>query len=462
MQIKIFNSSTKQKEEFIPINKKNILMYVCGPTVYSYPHLGNARSVVIYDLLFRVLDSIFPKVTYVRNITDIDDKINKAAKDKNTSIQNLTEKFIKIFHQDMDAIGILRPTIEPKATEAIDEMIKMIQILIENNHAYVESGHVLFDVNSYKNYGKLSNRSLDDMVSGSRVEVQNYKRNPLDFVLWKPASNDDDISAIFDSPWGRGRPGWHIECSAMSNKFLGSDFDIHGGGADLKFPHHDNEIAQSICCYPSSKHAKYWVHNGFLTVNGEKMSKSLGNFITIRDLLKKDIEGVVIRYLLLSTHYRKPLDFNNKSLDDAKKAIDKFYNAIGDCESNIDSSEYNNKYLREIEAALCDDLNSPVAFSILHKIVKDIKKEKDLKQESILKQNLLDSLDFLGLKRVKIIKNNKEVDKDYIEEQIEVRKQAKIDRNWTLSDKIRDDLLENFNIILEDGQNGEMNWKIKK
>ncbi len=377
MNLKIFNSISKEKEDFQPLDPANISMYVCGPTVYSYPHLGNARSVVIYDLLFRLLKEIFPKVTYVRNITDVDDKINKAAKDQNISIQELTAKFINIFEQDMSDIGVLKPTIEPKATENISEMINMIQILIDNGHAYESEGHVLFDVNSYKDYGKLSNRSLDDMISGSRVEVQDYKRNPLDFVLWKPSDINDDDSAIFDSPWSRGRPGWHIECSAMSNKFLGNDFDIHGGGADLKFPHHDNEIAQSICCHPKSNHAKYWVHNGFLTVNGEKMSKSLGNFITVRDLLHKNTEGVVIRYLLLSTHYRKPLDFNDKALSDAKKAIDKFYNVINFSEiAQIDKSKYQNPFLQDVYKALCDDLNSPVAFAILHKIVKDIKKRR--------------------------------------------------------------------------------------
>ncbi len=467
MKIKLFNSLSKIKEDFEPQNPQNVKIYVCGPTVYNYPHLGNARSVVIYDLLFRLFQKTFPKVTYVRNITDVDDKINLAAKERKISIQELTKEFIDIFHHDMGKLNVLNPTIEPRATDNIDAMIKMIQNLIENGNAYESENHVLFDVTSYKEYGKLSNRYLDDMIAGVRVETRDYKKNPLDFVLWKPASKDDDKSSIFDSPWGKGRPGWHIECSAMSDKFLGQNFDIHGGGADLKFPHHDNEIAQSICANKGSKHAKYWVHNGFLTVNGEKMSKSLGNFITVRDLLDKNISGIVIRYLLLMSHYHKPLDFSDKALDTAQKAIDKFYEIINEFKDNLgDSKSQKNKYLLEIQEALSDDLNSPIAFAVLHKLAKDVHKEENLDKKLQLVRNLTESLEFLGLLEKNYKNNlqkndNNEVAESYILQQIELRKQAKKDKNWQLCDKIRDDLLLNFNVILEDKPDGTVFWKIK-
>ncbi len=463
--MRIYNSLSKEKEDFIPLNKDNVTIYVCGPTVYSYPHLGNARSVVVYDLLFRLFKSIFPKVTYVRNITDVDDKINIAAKEKKISIQNLTKEFISIFHEDMDKLHVLKPTFEPRATDNIKEMIEMIKTLIKNGNAYENEGHILFDVKSFKDYGRLSNRSLDDMIAGSRIEQQSYKKNPFDFVLWKPSSNDDDISAVFDSPWGKGRPGWHIECSAMSDKFLGKDFDIHGGGADLKFPHHDNEIAQSVCSNKGSKHARYWVHNGFLTVNGEKMSKSLGNFITVRDLLKKDIDGVVIRYLLLSTHYRKPLDFSDNALEVAQKAIDKFYDIIDEFRDELlNVKDSQNNYLTQIKEALSDDLNSPIGVSILHKIVKDFKKEQDQNNKLKLACNLLNCLDFIGIydkNYQKDLQKDNNIEESYILEQIELRKQAKKDKNWQLCDKIRDDLIAKFNVILEDSPDGEVKWKIK-
>src|SRR3989338_816958 len=325
MAIRIFNTLTKKEEIVDLLDPTCLKMYVCGPTVYDRPHLGNARSAVVYDMFFRFFSKVFAKVIYVRNITDVDDKINNAAKERQISIQELTKEIIKLFHQDLDALNVLRPSLEPKATDNIPEMIKMIEELIENGNAYVSAGHVLFDVKSYKNYGELSNRNLDEMIAGARIEVEKYKKDPLDFVLWKSADEDDDISSVFASPWGKGRPGWHIECSAMSVKYLGKNFDIHGGGADLQFPHHENEIAQSRCAYSSSIYAKYWIHNGFLTVNGEKMSKSLKNFITVFDLLQKGEKGIVIRYLLLATHYRKPLDFSEKSLHDAQKSIEKFY-----------------------------------------------------------------------------------------------------------------------------------------
>ena len=462
--IKLFNSLTKNKEVFIPIDAGNIKIYVCGPTVYDRPHIGNARSIVIYDLWFRLFLNVFPKVTYIRNITDVDDKINAASLAKNIPIGQLTSEVLKLFYQDISVLNVLPPSYEPKATEHIAEMILMIKKLIENGHAYVSENHVLFDVKSYKNYGQLSNRNIDEMIAGSRVELASYKNDPLDFVLWKPAGANDDASSVFESPWGNGRPGWHIECSAMSNKYLGANFDIHGGGADLQFPHHENEIAQSKCANPSSFYAKYWVHNGFLTVNGEKMSKSLNNFFTIKDLLNKNIPPMATRYLLLSTHYRKPLDFNDKALFDAKKSIEKFYSVIGDCVLRNDGTE--NAYLNQITEHLSDDLNTPLAFSLLHEMVKSIKNfgknSADNTKENLI-QNFIQCLDFLGLYDVnyflELPKNSDEdnVDENYILEKIAARKVAKANKNWAEADAIRKELLER-NVILEDVVGGETKW----
>jgi len=458
MLIKLFNSLTKTKETFVPLDANNIKIYVCGPTVYNRPHIGNARSIVIYDLWFRLFSKIFPKVTYVRNITDVDDKINAEALAKNISIQSLTGEILKLFYQDILALNVLPPTFEPKATEHIGDMVKMIETLIENGNAYVSDGHVLFDVKSYDKYGELSNRNIDDMISGSRVEVANYKKDPLDFVLWKPADTDDDISSVFDSPWGKGRPGWHIECSAMSNKYLGNNFDIHGGGSDLQFPHHENEIAQSKCANQNSIYAKYWVHNGFLTVNGEKMSKSLNNFFTIKDLLDKDISPLAIRYLLLATHYRKPLDFNDKAVLDAQKSIEKFYSVIGNYQKIAKENLGDNLYLNQIIEALSDDLNSPLAFSILHEIVKSIKHSEGLEKQKLI-SNLVECLDFLGLFDANYFSKSEQndVDENYVLEKMAARKAAKLQKNWAEADAIRNELLDK-NIVIEDIAGGEAKW----
>ncbi len=457
LKIKIFDTLSHSQALITTIEKDHLKMYVCGPTVYDRPHLGNARSVVIYDLFFRFFKEVFAKVTYVRNITDVDDKINAAAKSQNVSIQSLTTKIIEFFYQDIDALNVLRPTFEPKATENISEVIEMIKKLLANGFAYESHNHILFDVKSYKDYGKLANRNLDEMIAGSRIEVADYKKNPLDFVLWKPSNIGDDISSIFESPWGKGRPGWHIECSAMSSKYLGSDFDVHGGGADLQFPHHENEIAQSRCANLGSNFAKFWIHNGFLTVNGEKMSKSLKNFITVRDLLDKDISGIVIRYFLISSHYRKPLDFNQKSLEDAKKSIEKFY-AVLDIEliSNIDKECLPLAILE----CLADDLNISKAIALIHEMVKEIKTSNDLK----LKKELAATLDFLGLIDVKFFnKKTKlgDVDEDYINIQIELRLKAKQEKNFQKADEIRNELLSK-NIILEDVGRDKTIWNYKK
>jgi cysteinyl-tRNA synthetase len=456
LQIKLFNTLSGKEETLHTIDLNHLKMYVCGPTVYDRPHLGNARSVVIYDLFFRFFKQVFPKVTYVRNITDVDDKINNAAKNQGISIQNLTQKITEFFYEDIGALNVLRPTFEPRATDHISEMIVMIEALIKNGHAYVNQGHVLFDVASYKDYGQLSNRNLDEMIAGSRVEIAAYKKNPLDFVLWKPADSDDDISSVFESPWGNGRPGWHIECSAMSLKYLGSDFDIHGGGADLQFPHHENEIAQSRCAKPHSHFAHFWIHNGFLTVNGEKMSKSLKNFITVRDLLDQKKSGVAIRYLLLSSHYRKPLDFNEKLLADSARTIEKFYSVL---DESIIVESLKTEVPQEVLEFLADDLNISKISAFLHEMVKEIKSNDDEK----LKYKLARSLDFLGLLDINFFNKkdySAEIPEEKVNEAIEMRLKFKTEKNFAKADEIRQNLLSQ-GVVLEDISGNKTLWKRK-
>ncbi|MDG1883680.1 MAG: cysteine--tRNA ligase, partial [Alphaproteobacteria bacterium] len=354
-KINLYNTLDRKLTVFNPIDSSNVRMYACGPTVYDYIHIGNARPLVVFDVLVRVLRTLYPKVTYVRNITDIDDKINNRALEKNISISDLTEETIKNFHIDCKSLGNLKPDEEPKATDHIDEIIDMIKKLISAGFAYVSSGHVLFSVVKYKKYGALSGRSLDDMISGSRVEVAAYKENPGDFVLWKPS-----VESLpgWNSPWGRGRPGWHIECSAMSKKYLGDQFDIHAGGLDLIFPHHEKEIAQSCCANNSDVMANFWLHNGYVTLDGEKMSKSLGNFTTINKLLL-DFDGESIRYALLQGHYRAPLSFSNKTLTEAKKSLSRLYRSVDGFEINGDPDQ-------EIMEYLYQDLNTPKALARAH------------------------------------------------------------------------------------------------
>ncbi len=464
MAIKIFNTLSKSEEELHAVTPDHVSLYVCGPTVYDRPHLGNARSAIIYDMFFRLFLQSYKEVKYVRNITDVDDKINKAAKKRGIDIKTLTDEFIDYYHKDMAELQVLRPNHEPRATEHIIEMIEIIQKLIDNGHAYVSEGHVLFDVKSYDEYGKLSRRDTEEMISGARVEVADFKRDPLDFVLWKPALEGDDKSTIFDSPWSSGRPGWHIECSAMSRKFLGENFDIHGGGADLQFPHHENEIAQSKCAHKDSHYAKYWIHNGFLTVNGEKMSKSLKNFISVCDLLEKGENGVVIRLALLSSHYRKPLDFNDKLLADSGKAIVKFYS----CFDEDDLLQYKNdrtniaamksQFLPEIVKILSDDLNLPMAIAYLHQIAKKIDKN-DQRQRF----NFIELLDFVGLydENFFATKNkDAKITEDEILQLIAVRKEAKQNKDYAKADQVRDQL-KNLGVAIEDKAGGETIWKFE-
>ncbi|WP_421907067.1 cysteine--tRNA ligase [Mameliella sp.] len=398
MNIRFTNSRTRKKEDFHPIDPDNVRMYVCGPTVYDRAHLGNARPVLVFDVLFRLLRHVYgpDHVTYVRNFTDVDDKINATAlKRKEAGAEGTLEELVRErsdetigwYHADMDALGALRPTQEPRATEFIDQMIAMIADLIDKGHAYAAEGHVLFSVESYAQYGALSGRSVEDMIAGARVEVAPYKKNPMDFVLWKPSS--DDLPG-WDSPWGRGRPGWHIECSAMSHALLGETFDIHGGGNDLTFPHHENEIAQSKCAHPEGDFARVWLHNEMLQVEGKKMSKSLGNFFTVRDLLDQGIPGEVIRFVMLSTHYRKPMDWTEKKREEAEATLRKWRDLAN-------SANPGGEVDKTVLAALCDDLNTWGAIAALHKRAKEIEKRQaeDVSQAEI--DNFAASAQILGL-----------------------------------------------------------------
>jgi len=363
MQVKLTNTKTRRKEVFEPIDPANVRMYVCGPTVYDRAHLGNARPAVVFDMLFRLLREVYgpEHVTYVRNITDVDDKINARAAETGRSIREITDETSGWYLEDMAALGTLPPTHVPRATEYIPQMVAMIETLIERGHAYAAEGHVLFDVRSYGAYGALSGRSVDDMIAGARVEVAPYKRDPMDFVLWKPSEAD---LPGWDSPWGRGRPGWHIECSAMSHELLGETFDIHGGGNDLQFPHHENEIAQSCCAHPAGEFARVWMHNEMLQVEGKKMSKSLGNFFTVRDLLDKGVPGEVIRFVFLGTHYSKPMDWTEKKAAEAAGVLRKWRAAVAGIEPAPAASP-------SVIAPLADDLNTPGAISALHGLYRD-------------------------------------------------------------------------------------------
>jgi len=436
MSLRLFNTLTKSKDEFAPIDAKNVRMYVCGPTVYDFAHIGNARPVIVFDVLFRLLRHIYgdAHVTYVRNITDVDDKINARAAERGVSIRTLTEETARIYEEDVAALGNLPPSVTPRATEHIPQMLRIIEHLIAAGHAYAADGHVLFDVSSKADYGKLSRRSLDEMIAGSRVEVAPYKKNPMDFVLWKPS---DDALPGWDSPWGRGRPGWHIECSAMAGEYLGETFDIHGGGIDLQFPHHENEIAQSEGAHHGHPLAKVWMHNGFLQVEGEKMSKSLGNFYTIRDLLA-DWPGEVLRFNMLRTHYRQPIDFTLAGLRESWKTLERWYEVT---EPLVDPAPDG-----EFFAALSDDLNTPAAIASLHQA------------DEVA---LAGGLGFLGFSNVQLkLAAKQQVDTVAIAAAIEARKAAKAAKNFAESDRIRDELLAK-GIVLKDGPQGTV-WEIKK
>jgi len=455
--LQLYNSLTRRKEVFEPIDPTHVRMYVCGPTVYDLAHIGNARPVVVFDVLYRLLKRLYPKVTYVRNITDVDDKIIDAARRTGEPIDQITARTTRAFHEDMAALGALPPDVEPRATQHIGQMIRMIETLIARGHAYVAEGHVLFSVPSMPDYGKLSGRSRDELIAGARVEVAPYKKDPADFVLWKPSTVDQPG---WDSPWGRGRPGWHIECSAMSETHLGETFDIHGGGHDLIFPHHENEIAQSECAHGGKPFVKYWVHNGYLVVNGEKMSKSLGNFFTVRELLAK-APGEAIRLLLLKTHYRGPLDFTEDGLRQAKGELDRFYTALRNAADVIPEG---GDLPTGIMDALEDDLNTPLAIAYLHEMARDLNAERDPKRRARFKANLLHGGHLLGLLNAAPEQwfrwqpeGAETISEDEIERLIAARVAARKARNFKEADRIRDDLKAR-GIILEDTPQGTI-WK---
>ena len=446
--LQLTNSLSRKKEVFKPINPNKVSLYACGPTVYDNPHVGNARSLVVFDVLFRVLKAIYgPNVNYVRNITDVDDKIIEVSKRNKKDINEITSDVTKVFHENCKSLNCLKPTVEPKATEHIKEMIEMSSSLISKGFAYENKGHVYFSVNSFKNYGKLSNKNLEELKAGSRVEVSDLKKNPMDFVLWKPSDNDDPG---WDSPWGRGRPGWHLECSVMSEKYLGKNFDIHGGGLDLIFPHHENEIAQSCSNNSSDSFANYWVHNGFVTFNKEKMSKSLGNIITISQAVKK-YSGEVVRLALLSAHYSQPLDWNDELLQNQKNTIDKWYNLY---------EETKDEDILDISETLLDDLNTPGFIAKIHELYNNAN-NGDKKSKSLFNNacKLIGLFNTSKEKWENIKKSNIKVSEDYILKKITERTKAKKDKNFTLADQIRKDLLDK-GILIED-QKDKTVWKLK-
>lgn len=457
--IKIYNSLTRTKEDFVPVNADNVRVYACGPTVYNIAHIGNARMAVVFDLFTRVLRVLYPKVTYASNITDVEDKIMDAARESGETIEFITRKYERIYNEDMAALGVIRPDVQPRATEHIPQMIDLMEQMIARNHAYVAEGHVLFSVPSFPPYGGLSGRSRDNQIAGARVEVAPYKRDPADFVLWKPSTPDQ---VGWDSPWGRGRPGWHIECSAMAEKHLGLPIDVHGGGADLKFPHHENEIAQSCCAHGHSDLAffsRYWMHNGFVTVEGEKMSKSLGNFTTARDLIEQGIPGETLRYALLSAHYRQPLDWTHQGIESAQKSLDKFYRILADLSSVPDVGGAVPDAMLD---ALCDDLNSPKAYAELNALAKMAAESKTPESKAAFKTsaNLMgfltaDPATWLAQKTI-----SSDIDAAWVEGLLSERAEAKKSKNFARADAIRAELTAK-GITIEDTQQGTK-WSVTK
>ena len=441
------NNLSNKKEKFVPIDEKNIGMYVCGPTVYDDPHIGNARPIVIFDILFKILKNKYSSVTYVRNITDVDDKIIKSSNEKKISISDLTQTVIKSFSEDCNYLNCEIPTAQPKATEHIDLMIEMVSELIKKGFAYENNKHVYFEVKKFDDYGQLSNKKLEELIAGSRIEVSDNKKNSEDFVLWKPSLENEPS---WDSPWGKGRPGWHLECSAMSKKFLGNEFDIHGGGIDLIFPHHENEIAQSRCANDTKVFANYWLHNAFITMSNEKMAKSQGNILKIKDFRGK-VSGQVLRLALISAHYKQPLDWNDKLLDDCQNTIDKWYNAYLPSNKELED---------EIIQPLYDDINTPGYIANLHKLYDKANKGNDAD-----KQIFNSACNFIGLLQetkeewLDYKKGKIDISETEIENKIELRNKARADKNYAEADNIRDYLLDK-GVLIED-KDGKTIWKFK-
>ncbi|QHS09516.1 cysteine--tRNA ligase [Sinimarinibacterium sp. NLF-5-8] len=456
--MQLHNTLTGTKQPFVPLDPQRVTMYVCGPTVYSYAHIGNARPAVVFDVLSRLLRRNYPQVVYVRNITDIDDKINAAAAKEGVDISVITNRYAAIYHDDMAALGVLPPDHAPRVTQHLPQIIQMIERLIENGHAYAAEGHVLFHTLSFKDYGQLSGRDEQSLMAGARIEVAPYKKHAGDFVLWKPSSADQPG---WDSPWGRGRPGWHIECSAMAEALLGETIDIHGGGHDLIFPHHENEIAQSTCAHGGKPFARYWLHNGFLNVDSQKMSKSIGNVLLVHELLKH-MPGEVIRLVLLTGHYRQPVDWNDEVVAEARKKLDRLYGALRELEdvqpaANVSAPE---GFVRALE----DDLNTPMALAELFELARAANKARDAAEKAQIKAQMLDAGQLLGLLQqnpAAWFSHAPAADDAPTAEQIEAllaeRLRARQNRQWGESDRIRDDLKAR-GVLVEDGKDGQR-WR---
>ena len=457
--LSLYNSLSKQKDVFTPLDPARVTMYVCGPTVYSYAHIGNARPAVVFDLLSRLLRRLYPNVVYARNITDIEDKIMIAAKEQGVEISEITDKFARIYREDMGSLGVLTPDLEPKATDHIDQMISMMERLIAQGNAYEAEGHVLFHVPSYEGYGRLSRRAQDEMEAGARVEVAPYKKDASDFVLWKPSS-DDQVG--WDSPWGRGRPGWHIECSAMIEAHLGDTIDIHGGGIDLQFPHHENELAQSCCAHGGKEFARFWMHNGFVNIEKEKMSKSVGNVLLVHNLLD-EAPGEAIRLALLNGHYRQPLDWTAEALKQSKAMLDRLYGALRALQ-DVEAVASHDTVPAGVMAALLDDLNTPKALSELFALAKQANQAETLEDKVRLKQALLSAGQLMGLLGQDADAwfeegaGSANIDGAEIDALVESRLVARQNKDFAEADRIRDALTER-GIIIEDGAGGAK-WRL--
>ena len=459
MTIRLYNTLSREKQLFEPQDPSRVTMYACGPTVYNYAHIGNARPAVIFDLLHRLLLQHYESVVYARNITDVDDKINEAAASLGVPISEISSKYADAYDQDMAAIGVQSPDIEPRATDHIAQMIDMIQRLIVAGHAYEAEGHVMFDVESFTDYGNLSGRDLRDMIAGSRIEVESYKRNPGDFVLWKPSK---DPQPGWDSPWGWGRPGWHLECSVMAETHLGETIDIHGGGQDLIFPHHENELAQSVCSHGGQPFARYWMHNGFVTVEKRKMSKSLGNTLVVHELLKNH-PGEVLRYLLLNAHYRQPLDWSEGAIDQARRTLDRLYGVLRAASDRFGPFAAADRPGEAFLEALRDDLNTPVALAEFNRVAKLLANAETEQEARATAAELLADAELIGLLQSSpedwFSAGSSDSEADEIEALIAQRNEARAARDFALADGIRDKLTA-MGVVLEDA-GGQTRWRRK-
>lgn len=449
----LYNTLKREKQVFVPQDPARVTLYACGPTVYNYAHIGNARPAVIFDLLFKLLQQRYAHVVYARNITDVDDKINAAAAAQNVGIDVISRRYITAYHADMAALGVGQPSLEPRATEHIPSMIEMIEHLLSSKHAYAAEGHVLFSIETFAQYGALSRRDMREMIAGARVEVADFKRHPGDFVLWKPSTKPQPGWA---SPWGWGRPGWHLECSVMAEQHLGESIDIHCGGQDLVFPHHENEIAQSVCAHGGKTFAHYWMHNGFVTVNKRKMSKSLGNTLVVHELLKR-VPGEVLRYLLLSAHYRQPLDWSEEALTRVRRTIDRIYAVLRDANNTYGQLTAAHSPSAHFMAALLDDLNTPEALAVLNSEVRKLANTDTAESAREIGGSILAAAALIGLFQCEpqtwLAGDTAGLDEALIDELISTRATARESRDFARADKIRDQLLA-MGVILEDGADG--------